>query len=426
MTDPARLDITEARALMRDKRLTPRDLLRACLARIAARDGEVRAWLHVNPRAEAEAAEIAPGDPRPLAGIPVGIKDVIDTGDMPTTHNSPLYGGRQPSDDAPCVAMLKAAGAVILGKTDTTEFAAAGRDAATGNPHDLTRTPGGSSAGSAAAVADCHVPLALGTQTGGSTIRPASFCGVPAIKPSWGLISVEGVKLYSQSMDTVGIFARSHRDLSLVAEVYGLPEGGGLPALPRIAICRPPYMDLAGAEANALMDSLAQRLDGLAEVVLRDLPGEMDDLDALHRCVQMSEGAAAFRNLDMADDALVHADFISRARRDEGHGVAEMFAAYDRLADHRRAFETLYSDVDGVLAPAAPGFAPQGRGPGNPVLNALWTAMQLPCVALPVITKPLPLGVQLVGPRGHDRRLLRLAEMIAPALSRPMTRAEPA
>ena len=315
MTDPARLDITEARALMRDKRLTPRDLVRACLARIAARDGEVRAWLHVNPRAEAEAAEIAPGDPRPLAGIPVGIKDVIDTVDMPTTHNSPLYSGRQPSDDAPCVAMLKAAGAVILGKTDTTEFAAAGRNAATGNPHDLSRTPGGSSAGSAAAVADCHVPLALGTQTGGSTIRPASFCGVPAIKPSWGLISAEGVKLYSQSLDTVGIFARAHRDLSLVAEVYGLPEGGGLPALPRIAICRPPYMDLAAPEAHALMDSLAQRLEGLAEVVMRDLPGEMDDLDALHRCVQMSEGAAAFRNLDMAGDALVHGDFISRAAR---------------------------------------------------------------------------------------------------------------
>ncbi|NDV98574.1 amidase [Salipiger sp. PrR002] len=420
MTDLFRLDATSARALMRDGRLTPRDLTRACLARIAERDGEISAWLSLNPRAEAEASVVAASDPRPLAGIPVGIKDVIDTADLPTTHNSPLYSTRRPSDDAPCVELLRAAGAIILGKTDTTEFAAAGRNAVTGCPADPSRTAGGSSAGSAAAVADFHVPLALGTQTGGSTIRPAAFCGVPAMKPSWGLISAEGVKLYAASLDTVGLYARSYADLDLLGEVYGFPGGDAPPARPRLALCRTPYADELAPEMLALLEALPERLAPLADVDWLDLPEVMADLDALHRCVLLSEGAAAFRNLRHRGP-LVHDDFIARADRREGHSARQMFEAYDRLADHRRAFETLAAPYDAVIAPSAPGFAPPGRTPGNPKFNALWTAMQLPCIHVPVSADPLPLGVQLVAARAQDRRLIRLAAQIAPAmaLSRP-------
>jgi Asp-tRNA(Asn)/Glu-tRNA(Gln) amidotransferase A subunit family amidase len=219
----AALTATEARAAMGRGDLTPADLVSASLRRIAERDKAVRAWLAVSDSALDTARAIRPDDPRPLAGIPIGIKDVFDTHDMATTHNSPLFSGNRPTRDAPAVAILRAAGAVILGKTDTTEFAAAGRDAVSANPHDTSRTPGGSSAGSAAAVADFHVPMALGTQTGGSTIRPGSFCGIPAMKPSWGLISTEGVKRYSVSFDTVGLYARSIADLTLLAQVFALP-----------------------------------------------------------------------------------------------------------------------------------------------------------------------------------------------------------
>ncbi len=416
MTDLSRLDATTARALMRDGRLTPRELTRACLARIAERDGEIRAWLSLNPRAEAEASAIAASDPRPLAGIPVGIKDVIDTADLPTTHNSPLYSTRRPADDAPCVEILRAAGAIILGKTDTTEFAAAGRNAMTGCPADPSRTSGGSSAGSAAAVADFHVPLALGTQTGGSTIRPASFCGTPAMKPSWGLISAEGVKLYATSLDTVGLYARSFDDLALLGDLYGFPGAGAGAARPKLALCLTPYAGELAPEARALMQSLPERLAPVADTEWLQLPGGMEDLDALHRCVQMSEGAAAMRNLPLRG-ALVHQAFLDRANRSEGHTARQMFEAYDRLADHRRTFETLTAPYDAVIAPAAPGFAPIGRSAGNPKFNALWTAMQLPCIHVPAVSEPLPLGVQLVAARAQDSRLIRLAAQIAPALA---------
>lgn len=201
----AALTATQAKAAFRTGTWTPRDLVAACLKRIADRDKDLRAWIAIADDALDQAARIAPDDPRPLAGIPIAIKDIFDTFDLPTTHNSPVFSNNHPSLDAPSVALLRTAGAIILRKTDTTEFAAAGRDAVTANPYDFARTSGGSSAGSAAAVGDFHVPLALGTQTGGSTIRPGSYCGIFAMKPSWGLISTEGVKRYAVRFDTVGL-----------------------------------------------------------------------------------------------------------------------------------------------------------------------------------------------------------------------------
>lgn len=407
---------SEARRAMAAGSLTPLDLTRACLGRIAEDDARTRAWICMNGAAETQAEAIASSDPRPLAGIPVAIKDMIDTGDMPTTHNSPLYGGHRPAADAPCVEVLRAAGAIVLGKADTFEFAAGGRHAATLNPHDPTRTPGGSSSGSAAAVGGGHVPLALGTQTGGSTIRPAAYCGAVALKPSWGLISTEGVKRYAVSFDTVGLFSRSVEDLALLADVYALPEApAATEGRLKIGVCRTPYFDQALPETVALFDALEDMLSPVADLVPFDLPAGFDEADELHRCVMHCEGASAFLNLVRTRPTLLHDDFHHRVELRGGYTQRQHYEAYDSLALMRIEMERRMAGVDVVLAPSAPGYAPKlenGLRPKeNPVFNACWTALQLPVVNLPVWAPgaELPLGISLIAPRAHDRRLLALA-----------------
>ncbi|MBP1806284.1 amidase [Rubellimicrobium aerolatum] len=416
MSGAHRLTASAARAEMRAGRLTALELVRDCLGRIAERDGTVRAWVAINPRAEAEAALIRADDPRPLAGLPVGVKDVIDTADLPTTHNSPLYGGHRPAEDAPVVQMLRAAGAIVLGKTDTTEFAAAGRDAVTANPRDPARSPGGSSAGSAAAVADFHVPLALGTQTGGSTIRPASFCGIVGMKPSFGMIPTEGVKRYAGSFDTVGLHARAAEDLDLLAGVFMLPGDRAVPQRPRLALWPTPYADRLSPEMRRALAALPDRLGPVAEVVAAPMPDEFAELDALHRRILWAEGGVAFRNLAMGRRHRLHADFHARVA-ESGRTARQAFEAQDRLAALRGEFERRIAPFDALVAPAAPGFAPLGRGPGDPVFNALFTAMQVPCLALPLGGFDLPLGVQLVGRRAADADLIALARHLGPALA---------
>ena len=414
---PAALSLTAAREALRAGRLTATDLTRACLSRIALRDNAVRAWTCLNPDALAEAAAIRPDDPRPLAGIPVGIKDVIDTAQLPTGANSPLQGGLRPGVDAPVVQVLRAAGAIVLGKTDTTEFAACGRDAATGNPHDPARTPGGSSSGSAAAVADFQVPFAIGTQTGGSTIRPASFCGIPALKPSWGLISTEGMRRYAVSFDTIGLFVRDPADLDLLAEVFALPPA---PALPpgrlRLGLTLTPFAEALEVEGRTLFDSLAARLAPVADLVPFDLPEGAADLDQLHRCIQHCEGASAFLHLSRTQGDLLHPDFHDRIEYRTGFTQRQHYEAYDRLALLRMQVEDRLAGEDALIAPSAPGFAPLGRTPGNPLFNALWTALQLPVMNLPVPGMELPLGLSLIVRRAFDRQLPALATRLAAAL----------
>src|SRR5258708_6588425 len=240
--------------------ITAEDLIRSCLARIDQREPTVRAWVSLDPgQALSEARErdrsfARRGAVSPLHGIPVGIKDMIDTADLPTQHNSPIYRGHRPGQDAACVAVLRAAGAIILGKTETVEFAAGGRKAPTTNPHDRSCTPGGSSSGSAAAVADFQVPLAFGTQTGGSLIRPASFCGIFALKPSWGSVSREGAKLASLSFDTIGWYPRSIADPAPAPELFQIIDAPLAPPRMdklRIAICPSPVFEHAAAETKA-------------------------------------------------------------------------------------------------------------------------------------------------------------------------------
>jgi Asp-tRNA(Asn)/Glu-tRNA(Gln) amidotransferase A subunit family amidase len=408
------LTATEARAAMLAGDLTASSLTARCLNRIAERDKHIRAWTSIAPDAMAQAARIPPDDQRPLAGIPIGIKDVFDTFDLPTTHNSPLYTTHCPSADAPAVAILRAAGAIILGKTDTTEFAAAGRDAVTSNPHDMTRTPGGSSAGSAAAVADGHVPMSLGTQTGGSTIRPGSFCGIPAMKPSWGLISTEGVKRYAVSFDTVGLYARSFADLSLLAQVYALPKSDTpLPVKPRLALCSTPYAAQLAPEMQAMLAEAPRRLP-MAEIETLTLPDRFHALDALHHIILHSEGAAAFRALTRTHPDLLHDDFHARVELRAGYTARMLFEAYDTVAALRVEVEAMMQGYDAIIAPSAPGIAPLGHAPGNPLFNSMWTALQLPVVNLPmkVAAAEMPLGLSLIGPRGGDGRLLDLAAFL--------------
>ena len=413
-----------ARAI-REGRLTSEALTRACLERIAARDPVVKAWSYVDPaHALRQAREL---DKRPslgpLHGVPVGIKDMIDTRDMPTQHNSPIYAGHRPGQDAAFVETLRAGGAVILGKTDTTEFAAAGRPAATRNPHDPTRSAGGSSSGSAAAVADDQVPLAFGTQTGGSTIRPASFCGVPAMKPSWGAISREGLKVYSVTLDTLGIYGRDIADFDLVLDIFDVHDDAALrpvaAAGSRVAVCRSPDWASASPEVAAAIDLAADRLRAAGVVVeTLELPDSFARLGDMQRIVMYAEGRAAFLNLARAHGPMLHDDFHSRVENRDGITRRQLLDAYDQAASCRRAFDTLAGQFDAVLTPSAPGEAPVGKSPGNAVFNRMWTLLHVPCVNLPCTEGQagMPIGVTLTSARFTDRQLLRVAGALAPVV----------
>ena len=422
---PNQLTATQALEALQENRLSATDLVKACLKRIEERDDEVRAWLHINARALEQAARLdaLPTDQRgKLHGLPIGIKDVFETRDMPTTFNSPNFEGHQSGQDAAVVDLLRAEGALILGKTDTTEFAAAGRNAATGNPHDTRFSSGGSSAGSAASVADFHVPLSIGTQTGGSTIRPASFCGVYAFKPTFGMVSREGFKIYANSLDTIGWYGRSVADLALLADVFGLTESirsAPTTATLRIGISLGPYSDRLQPESARATEAAAGRLrQGGHEVVAIALPPDFEALDYHHRTILHREGAASFRNLARRFGSDLHDDFHHRVENRDGRSLIELRDAYDAAAKARVDFDTLAGDFDAILAPSAPGYAPEGRHPGDPVFNAMWTLLGVPCVNLPVAMPdaPLPIGVTLTGPRFSDPSLLAAAERLAPLI----------
>jgi Asp-tRNA(Asn)/Glu-tRNA(Gln) amidotransferase A subunit family amidase len=423
---PNWLTAAAAAADIREGKLSVEALAAACLDRIAARDPAVRAWTWVDR--EAVLRQAREMDQKPargkLYGVPIGVKDVIDTADMPTQHNSPLFAGHRPSLDAAAVTTLRAAGALILGKTDTTEFAAAGRHAATHNPHDLTRTAGGSSSGSAAAVADCQVPLSLGTQTGGSTIRPASFCGVFALKPTWGAVSREGVKIYSVTLDTISWYARAVEDLDLLCDVFDLHDDK--PAHPvsvngaRIALCRTPAWASAEAATVKAMDAAAAALrDAGAVVTELTLPGSFDLLGKMQRAIMHAEGRAAFLSLARSRPKDLHDDFHSRVENRDGITRAQLLVAYDHAALCRTTFDAIARDYDAVLTPSAPGEAPPGTHPGDAVFNRMWTLLHVPCVNIPGFRGPggMPVGLTLTGPRFTDRQLLAAAQAVAPCFA---------
>jgi Asp-tRNA(Asn)/Glu-tRNA(Gln) amidotransferase A subunit family amidase len=420
------LSAAEAARRIAAGRLTSESLVAACLEHIAAREPEVRAWACVDRElALKQARALDRASPRsPLHGVPVGIKDVIDTADLPTEYNSPIYRGHRPRWDAACVALLRRAGCVILGKAVTTEFAN-NHPGATRNPHKLTHTPGGSSSGSAAAVADFMVPLALGTQTGGSTIRPAAYCGVVGCKPSFGSINRAGLKFVAESLDTIGLIARSAEDIALLLHVL---SGRALPDLqavsgrkPRIGLFRTPRWHEADAATQAVVESVAARLAkaGASVSEFEAPPGYAQLFDDQNR-IMCYEEARAF-----AWEHANHADQLSdslRKRIEEGWAVSR--EAYDAARLHardcRRRLAEQMRDYDYLLTPSAPGEAPATLvKTGNSVFNRVWTLLGVPCVTLPSGTGPtgLPLGVQLVGAFDGDSDLLAWADWTAAALT---------
>ncbi len=405
---------------MPNARMSSESMVTACLERIAARDGDLKAWVHVAADAAlAQARALDKEPPRsPLHGVPVGIKDVFDAADMPTEYNSAIYKGHRPHADSAAVALLRRAGCVILGTTATAEFAFSTPPATT-NPHNPAHTPGGSSSGSAAAVADRMVPLALGTQTGGSVIRPAAFCGVIGFKPSFGCVNRTGVKPVSDSLDTVGTFANTIEETADALHVLSglaLPDFATKASAPRIAFARTTRWEQADPSSHAVLESAAERLASSGATVAKiTLPPAVDALFVAQGQIMKFEAARA-----LAWEQDFHRDLLSPGiltRLDEGWAVTrEQYDRAQRTArDARLQFADFMRSFDLVLTLAAPGEAPKGlASTGIALFNGLWTLLGVPCITLPwgKGAAGLPLGVQLVGAFGEDRALLSRARWV--------------
>ena len=402
---------------------TAEAVAQSCLARIAEREPAVQAWTWLDPDqvlAQARAADRRRAAGVPLGalhGIPVGIKDIIDTADMPTENGTVLHAGRRPAADAAIVTRLRKAGAIIMGKTVTTELAtyAPGK---TRNPHHLEHTPGGSSSGSAAAVAAGMVPLAVGSQTNGSTIRPAAFCGVYGYKPTAGLIPRAGVLRQSQSLDQIGVFARSVDDAALLAEQlmeqpvdFAALESA---AAPRLAFVRTPCWADTTDDTRAAFARLIERLgSGVTEVAM---PAAAVPAWDWHRTVMETEIAGNFEAEWRDGRDRLSASLRGQIERGRATAVVDYQYALAQIPLVDALFEDLYAKYDAILTPSVAGTAPQGLGStGDPAFCTLWTFCGMPAINVPLLrgAHGLPLGVQLVGPRMGDARLLRAAHWLA-------------
>lgn len=418
------LTATAAAEAIRNRELTSRELTAASLERIAARDVPVAAWAHLNPEHALAQAELADRAVRnsdrlgPLHGVPVGIKDVIDTADFPTENGTPVFAGRQPGSDAAVVTTLRDAGAVIIGKTVTTELAFFG-PGKTMNPHDATRTPGGSSSGSAAAVADRHVALALGTQTAGSILRPASFCGAIGFKPTFGVVPRDGVLAQSAPLDTIGGYARSVADIALLTDIMtgrqelplsaAVAAGFGEREL-KLAFVRGPSWDQGEPGMRTAFEHFMTSR-GVTEI---ELPPSFSHGLKAQQAVQFRDIARNYGPIRDAYPQLMSsklAEVIALGRDVSDPAYEDALARRDPLHSE---FADLVARYDAVLTPAAPGIAPVGlAATGSPAFNALWTYLGVPAISLPLLTLDgMPLGVQAVGTRGGDAKLLVAADAL--------------
>jgi len=434
--DLADFGATQLAQMIKDGEISSLELIDACITRIDEKEDEIGAWTHFDrdfarKQAESRDALRATGAPcGPLHGIPVGVKDIFDTADFLTENGTLISAGRMPMEDCTVVSLLKAAGAVIMGKTVTTELAVYS-PGKTRNPHDLERTPGGSSSGSAAAVAAGMVPLAIGSQTNGSVIRPASFCGVVGFKPTHGRISRAGVLPLSRILDHVGVFSRTLEDAALVAECLMAFDPGDPdtrpsaaprmseileqkpPAEPRFAFVKSPVWDRADADVQAAFEELHEFLgDHCVEVTL---PPEFDD------------AVSNLKNIMYADLARFLSGYINRGKDQLSGTLREMIAEGEGIlaVDYNNSvdligplsdwIQSLCENYDAILTPATCGVAPTGTATGDPVFCTTWSYLGVPALTLPLMEgeNGMPLGVQLVGPRGDDARLLRSARWLA-------------
>ena len=434
--NPAPIGATEAAAAIRAGTVSSEELVGACLNHIKALEEKIGAWAFLDPEHalnQARAADQALREGRtlgPLHGVPVGVKDIFDTKDMPTEDGTVLHAGNNPAEDATAVVRLREAGAIIIGKTVTTELAvyAPGK---TRNPHDPERTPGGSSSGSAAAVAAGMVPLAIGTQGNGSVIRPAAFCGVYGYKPTFGLISRHRVLQQSRPLDQVGVFARTIEDTALIAEaIMGFDESDpdtrlrARPALmatlseeppvqPRLAFVKTPMWDQADNDTQEAFTELVAHLG--EKVVEVTLPEIFKDAVGLHRTIMEADLARSFeREYESGRDKL---SSILQEMIERGQKVlaVDYNNAVSRMPVFNQALDKVFEWHDAILTPAATGEAPVGlESTGSPIFCTLWTFCGMPAITLPVLqgSHGMPMGVQLVGRRGDDARLLRTARWL--------------
>ncbi|HXQ82636.1 MAG TPA: amidase [Xanthobacteraceae bacterium] len=422
------LDATEIVQMIAAGETTCEAVTRDCVARIAARDDVVKAFVNFDPEIALAQAHALDRGPRrgPLHGVPIGLKDTIDTFDMPTEMGSPIFRGHRPRADAACVALLRRAGAVILGKTATCEFAGSA-PAQTTNPHNAAHTPGGSSSGSAAAVADRMAPAALGTQTGGSVLRPSSFCGIFGYKPTYNSFNKAGVWPAADSIDTLGWLARSIEDIALLTSVLRMetPQPPRkLSAPPRIALWRTDLWNAAQDESKAAVMEAAGQL-GKAGATVRDI--ELPDAFAGLHVVARSTISFYERAACMAFFWDHHREQLSPQMRryiENGHKISrdEYVAGLRRIDDCRAALPALFEKFDVLLVPCVPGEAPKGLGAtGDPAMQAIWTALHTPTMTLPTHRGPnnLPVGIQLVAPRYEDDRLFACARWIWQKIGAP-------
>ena len=435
--NPAQLSALRVAEAIREGELTSEELTEACLARIDEHEEQIGAWEHLDKEfalAQARNADLARQEGKalgPFHGIPVGIKDIIDTADFPTENGSPLHAGRQPTEDAAVVSLLKNAGAVIMGKTVTTEFAVYS-PGKTKNPHDPNRTPGGSSSGSAASVASCMVPVAVGSQTNGSVIRPASFCGVCGYKPTHGTISRYGMLPQSRQIDHVGLFGRSVEDLAFLGDQLMVFDGrdpdmrhraaprlleiaaSEPPVTPRFEFVKTPVWDQADEDAQAAFEGLAAHL-GEEVVEEVELPEPFNSAIEWHQIILESNLA---RNFEMEYERGKEeiSDLLRKMmERGQKYLAVDYTRAVEKVPVLNGLLGEMFERCDAILTPAAPGQAPLGLGAtGNPVFCTIWTLCGTPAVTLPLMkgADGMPLGVQLVGPKGDDARLLRTARWL--------------
>jgi Asp-tRNA(Asn)/Glu-tRNA(Gln) amidotransferase A subunit family amidase len=426
VTDLRTLTAREAARQIAERRITDEALATAYFDRIEAREAVVGAWQYLDrERALLTARRCDAEPPRgPLHGIPIAVKDLIDTVDMPTAYGSPIYRGHRPDADASCVALARAAGAIVLGKTVTTEFATF-TPGKTANPRNPAHTPGGSSSGSAAAVADGMVPLAFGTQTAGSVIRPGAFCGCVAYKPSFGLINRAGAKPLADSLDTVGVFARSVEDAAFFAGVLSerptLRHLAALQLAPRFGLYRTPVWEEAEPATAAALDAARSALERAGAMMTElAIAPEHQGLSEVQDTIMWFETVRA-----LAHERLEHsAELSPRLAQliDAGMAIgAEVYnQALAQAAAARIRLDAFFGSCDAILVPAAPGEAPAGLGnTGNPIFNRMWTLLGVPCVALPArwSDNGLPTGVQLVGRVHDDARLMACAAFLERALA---------
>ncbi len=448
---PIELTAVEAAAAIRDGNLSSEQLVEACIARIDEVDDKVEAWAyldrdHALKQAKEADLAVAEGKPTgPLHGVPVGIKDIFDTHDMPTEDGTVLHAGEQPLRDAAAVALLRQAGAVIMGKTVTTELAvyAPGK---TKNPHNPAHTPGGSSSGSAAAVAAHMVPLAIGSQTNGSVIRPAAYCGVVGYKPSHGLISRNRVLQISRVLDHVGVFARDVVDAALIAEqLIGYDEfdpdtrprpkarlvevaSSEPPVTPRLAFVKTPVWDKAEDQTKEAFAELVGHINERAAasdtkasklvedaVMNADLPPLFGEALGWHATIMDADLAKSYaREYETGKDKLSKT-LVGMIERGQKITAVDYNCAVDAIDLLSSMLPTIFAECDAILTPATAGTAPKGLdSTGSPAFCTIWTLCGTPAVTLPLMQgeNGLPLGVQLVGPKGDDARLLRTARWL--------------